>query len=108
MRPALAERFDQRHSFDATSASLAQTGFVETNDDRWPMIFLGEPRRDNAEHARLPAARPDDNRSIARRIAIWSYLFVGRREDLFFDRLPFAVLRVELRRQLRRFVFVFR
>ena len=94
------QRFDQVQSFDASSASLADAVLVETDHNCGPMIFASNPRRHDAQHARMPAARarPRWPHHAPRRIDFRS-VSIAAVEDFLFDFLAFAILLVEFCRE---------
>ena len=65
---AARECGDEREAFDAASAAFTHALVVEADDERRAIMLLLQPRRDDADHARMPAPRPDHDRCIARRI----------------------------------------
>ena len=100
------QRFHQIKTFDAAAASLSDTGFLKSDHNRRPMIFAGNSRRDNSDHARMPATSAHDNRRISHRIKFTGDLLFRGKEDLFFNFLSLAILVVEKISERRSFAFI--
>ena len=60
------------------------------------MMPLLQPRRDDADHARMPARRADDDGRIALRIEPLRELRLGLLQHVILDGAPLAILRVEI------------
>src|SRR6266853_3335347 len=103
---ATIQRFDQVQSFDASSTSFADSVLVETNHNRGPMIFSNKPRRHDAKHARVPAARARYDGRVASRVELAVYSLYCCIDDLLFYLLAFAILLVEFPSKHCCFAFV--
>src|SRR5205085_8518280 len=84
---AMIQRSNQIEPFDATATCFSNTVCLNSNHDRWPMIFAGNSRSDNSQDARMPAACGDDDRRVAHRVVSTSDLLLRRKEDFFFHSL---------------------
>ncbi len=92
---AAAEGLDDGEAFDAAAAAFAVAGFVETHDERGPVVAAGNAGRDDAEHALMPVAGAGDDAGIAGGVE----MRVDPGFDLLGDgalhALALAVLRIE-------------
>src|SRR5437773_8389776 len=92
---AAVQRFNQVKTFDTAPTALSDAVCLEPDHNRRPMIFPGNSRRDNSQHARMPLACPHDNCRITHRIKLASDLLLGGKQDLLFNFLPRPILLVE-------------
>ena len=72
------------------------------------MIFSSNPRRYDAQHARMPAARARHDGRVTRRVELFFDCHNGRSENFLLHFLACSVLLIELCRQSRRLVFILR
>src|SRR5438046_9302196 len=96
---AAVQRFNQVKTFDTAPTALSDAVCLEPDHNRRPMIFPGNSRRDNSQHARMPLACPHDNCRITHPIKLASDLLLGAKQDLLFNFLPRPTLLVEKIRQ---------
>src|SRR5919197_5618301 len=61
---AAAQRFDQIQSLDASSASFADSIFVNGDYDSGSMISSSNPRCYDAKYPRMPATLANDDRRV--------------------------------------------
>src|ERR1700693_333861 len=100
---AMTQRLYQVKTLDAATASFAESILVKTNHDCRAMILVHNPRRHDAKHAGMPAARPYNDGCITRRIELFRDRLFYRREHLLLNLLPLAVLFIQNFRKLRCF-----
>src|SRR5205809_4702238 len=91
LRRALRQRLDEIEAFDAAAASFPNSGFVEADDDCWPMEFVRDARGDNSQNSRMPVAFVDDNRGVAGGIELFRDLLLGRGRDFSLHFLPITI-----------------
>ena len=96
---AAVQRRDERKPFDAASAAFAHARFIEADDEGGTVMPLLQARRDDADHARMPARRADDDGRIARGVEPLRELRFRLLKDRLLHRAPLAILRVEIRGQ---------
>ena len=92
---ATLQRLHHRKTIDAPPAAFARPARIESNHNRWPMVFSRETRSDDSEHARMPASCSNHNRSVPLRFKRCRDLLIGGGADFPFHCLPLAILRIE-------------
>ncbi len=103
-QPAVLRRKHRRAEIDAgdrAARALADPVLADRDDDRRPAGLLLEPPGDDADHARVPAGRGDQD---DRAVALGAAQFLGRLAHRGLDRPPFLVEPVELGGDAPRFL----
>ena len=92
----------QIETIDAAAGAHAGLGaqFIERNQDRRPMIMLGQSAGHDADHARMPTAAGQHEGGACQRVADFVGQFIGRSVDAALERLPLIVEPVDEFRQL--------
>ena len=103
---AMSQRRDHVQSFDASSASLADSVLVETDHNCWSMIFSDNSRRHDAKHPWMPRAAAGNDGRITSSVGVSLDLLYRCIKDLVFHVLPFPIVLIEFCRERRCFAFV--
>ena len=77
-------QIEARHAARGTNARL-DSQFVESHEHDRPVIFLGQARRDDADHARMPTAIGQNQRGIIVGVESLLDLLLGRQIDAAFQ-----------------------
>src|SRR5262245_61968984 len=94
-RAATRQRGHEREPGNAAPAALAETAFVEADDQRRSMVPPLKPRRHDADDAGMPALRAHNDRRVSRGIEPFRELRLRLAQYVILHGAALAVLRVE-------------
>src|SRR5690242_8246136 len=92
---AFRKRAHNRTILYAPSAPFSCTAFIETDNNRRPIIFFRDSRCYDPENSGMPAPRTQDNSGVTRWIKVFPNLLFRLLKNLLFNFLTLPILIVQ-------------